>query len=175
MHSAHDGTSGLGRWRAASAAGMMHRMRLALFFFSGAVIASLLLAQPAAACGCPKPRSIKDLRYPSLVFRGEVVSVSRPAWTRKPPGQDGARDGQDEAVVTFRVIEQYQGPHIKEVAITYSRGGTSCDLEPLDFARGEVYLVSTLVEQGVPLARQQFTGNYCTLRQRLSPAALRRP
>ncbi len=145
----------------------MCHMRLALLI-SGAVIASLLLAQPAAACGCPKPRSIKDLRYPSLVFRGEVVSVSRPAGARELPGQDST---EDEAVVTFRVIEQYQGPKIGEVAITYHRGGTSCDLEALDFAPGEIYLISTLLEQGVPLARQQFTGNYCTLRQRLSPAA----
>ncbi len=150
---------------------MMRRMRLALFFL-GAVTAALLLAQQAAACGCPKPTSVKDLRYPSIVFRGEVVSVSRPDWARKLPGQQSA---QDEAVVTFRVIEQYQGPHVRELAITYRKGGNSCDLEALDFAPGEVYLISTLLRQGMPLARQRFTGNYCTLRERLSRAAARRP
>lgn len=69
----------------------------------------LLVSLQANACGCDKPRSIADLREPSMVFKGEVVSIVKHkrsgGLVRK--GDVFAADFSTQDV-TFKVLELYQ-------------------------------------------------------------------
>jgi len=45
-------------------------------------------------------------------------------------------------VVQFEVIEMFKGDAARAITVEFSEGGTSCDLEELDFRIGDVYLIS---------------------------------
>jgi hypothetical protein len=137
-------------------------------------VAFVVFVPPAKACGCQSPKGIDDLRWPSIVFKGRVMSVA----FREGKGSYFKENGElvldvSSERVLFEVIEQYRGPTKRRISIKFNEGGTtSCDLRKLDFKKGDVFLLSTDFDKDTESAAAHgrwYDNSYCDLRERLSP------
>lgn len=121
----------------------------------------LAAASHAFACGCSKPHTPDEVRHFTHIFKGQVQSV-----------RTSYEHGFVQQTVGFLVIEPIKGPASAWLEVSFG-GPTSCDLETPDFKLGQVYLISdhdrgTVWHTWPPT--QQHTGNYCSLRERVSDA-----
>ena len=121
-----------------------------------------LIASDAWACGCDKPRTVKEVRSFTHIFKGRVMSVEQ------LPG----REGVEHQIVHFAVLELIKGKKATEIPVEFWRGATSCDLEPLTFAPGQIYLLSTLrtgdgSKPKDTAEHQVYENNFCSLREHL--------
>jgi hypothetical protein len=130
----------------------------------------------ALACACRAPETIEDVRSPSIVFKGRVVSIQKFQGTGDP-----AHIGSEYEFyfstqeVTFAPLTQYQGPKMRRITVSFNEAGsTSCDLEKLSFSKGDTYLISTLLPKSAKgkdikrRASNPYTNNLCDLRKKLS-------
>ena len=136
-------------------------MKLAVVLLLG------LVWSGANACGCSKPTTASDpnvLANADIIFRGEVVSQS-----------SVIRDDITFHVVEFKVLELLKGTRASTVTVLMQDGGTSCDLERVDFQVGHKYLMSGFTiresQSGSSQAlRADYYNNFCCLRQSIEVA-----
>jgi hypothetical protein len=120
---------------------------------------------PAFACGCKKPHRAEDIKSAAQIFKGRVMSVATT--------HTGTAERQ---TVQFEVLESLKGHMDRTAIVEFEHGTTSCDLEPLDFQPGQLYLISTSLSRdkqkkkrantaGKPISSEHFWNNFCSLRE----------
>jgi hypothetical protein len=128
------------------------------------------------ACGCSSPKTIEDLRYPSIVFDGEVLSIKKISRSSGFVSEGTELIGDfSSQEITFKLLKQHQGPKMSRITVSFNeQGSTSCDLQPLSFKVGETYQISTLLpppakkgSKQKPITSQYFN-NFCNLRKHLT-------
>ena len=130
----------------------------------------------ANACGCDNPKTIEDLRFPSIVFEGKVIDIKKHKRSGKMVivNNEFASDFSTQEI-TFKIRKQYQGKKMRRIVVSFNEGGSSsCDLQKLTFKKGDIYLISTVSEYppekpgGKPVELTRFSNNFCNLRKHLT-------
>ncbi|TYT26469.1 hypothetical protein FZO89_09485 [Luteimonas viscosa] len=137
-----------------------------------ALVVFSLVASPAYACGCSKPRTPEEVRD-QLVFKGRVASATKNSGHGRGFYVENGTLFLDVATrtIVFDVIEQLRGPKRERVTVNFNEGGsTSCDLEDLSFESGDLYLISVYapdISGRKDRPNEQFSNNFCNLRERI--------